>query len=67
MGINRQPSQLQGKFIGMKPTFPKFSKAGRSYHSLSPLGVNLLESMIQINPLKRISIANALKHPYFYE
>jgi serine/threonine protein kinase len=49
----------------MKPTFPKFAKAGRPYTNLCPKGIELLESMIQVNPLNRISISDALKHSFF--
>lgn len=52
-------------FFNKQPTFPKFEKKKKIYTNLSPEGVDLLESMIQINPLKRISIDDALNHAYF--
>ena len=50
----------------MQPTFPKFEKTKKKYSNLPYEGADLLESMIQINPLKRISVNDALNHPYFY-
>jgi len=32
---------------------------------LSPHGVNLLKSMLEINPDKRISAIEAINHPFF--
>ena len=51
----------------IKPTFPKFEKQPRKYAYLSPVGVDLIERMLEVNPRKRISISSALNHPYFTE
>lgn len=56
---------LKVKYSYIKPTFPKFHKKQRNYSYLDADGVDLLESMIVLNPKKRISIADALKHKYF--
>lgn len=33
--------------------------------SLDPTGVDLLETMLQYDPVKRITASDAMKHPYF--
>jgi serine/threonine protein kinase len=48
-----------------KPCFPKFQKIKRAYANLDEKGVQLLESMITLNPKKRTSIEDALRHSYF--
>lgn len=65
MEINFQSSILQGIFHQIQPTFPKFKKIKREYHYLDPAGIELLESMIELNPQKRINIHDAKKHRYF--
>lgn len=48
-----------------RPTFPKFRKIRRAYSNLDPLGIDLLEKMLEINPKRRITIEEAKAHPYF--
>lgn len=58
-------SLLQSKHKNIQPSFPKFQKIMRTYKNLDRNGIELLESMISLNPKKRISIQDALKHSYF--
>jgi serine/threonine protein kinase len=39
----------------------------KKFINFSPLGIDLLEKMIVLDPNKRISIKDALEHPYFNE
>ena len=51
----------------MKPSFPKFKRVDpRAYlkHFDEP-GLDLLTRMITLDPTRRISMREALKHPYF--
>lgn len=52
------PSRLRDKF-------PLISFIGDP--TLSELGLNLIEEMLQYNPLRRITAAEALRHPWFQE
>ena len=53
------------KNITIQPTFPKFKKTRRNYSNLDPLGIDLLEKMLEMNPKRRITIKDAKTHPYF--
>ncbi|XP_003742431.1 cyclin-dependent kinase 2 [Galendromus occidentalis] len=50
-----------------KPTFPKWQAKSVENHlpHLSPDGRNLIASMLVLNPSKRVSALEALKHRYF--
>ncbi len=50
-----------------KPTFPKFKGVDGKTHfkNFDELGLDLLMQMISLDPAKRISAKQALKHPYF--
>ena len=51
-----------------KPDFPNYDKPG-DYSGLSPAldahGIDLLVEMLQFDPAKRVSAADAMNHPYF--
>jgi cell division cycle 2-like protein len=49
----------------LRDKFPKVSFIGSA--SLSDLGVDLLESLLRLNPSRRITAAEALLHPWFEE
>ncbi|CAL6046233.1 Kinase [Hexamita inflata] len=53
-----------------KPSFPKFKGVGLKKAlggNLSEAGLDLMASMLEMDPVKRISCKDALKHPYFQE
>ena len=58
-GINKLPE--------FKLTFPRFKGKGLNAYNknIDPVGLDLLNKMIQIDPSKRISAKQALQHPYF--
>jgi cyclin-dependent kinase 2 len=51
----------------MKATFPKFKAANLAtrFKHFDSLSLDLLAKMIILDPTKRISMKEALKHPYF--
>lgn len=51
----------------MKATFPKFKGVNPSYYfkNFDPVSLDLLMKMIVLDPAKRISMKEALRHPYF--
>lgn len=53
----------------MKPTFPKFKAVDPCLHfkQFDKVGLDLLLKMIALDPAKRISMKEALKHPYFHD
>ena len=55
------------KLPEFKLTFPRFKGKGLNAYNknIEPLGLDLLNKMIQIDPCKRISAKQALQHPYF--
>ena len=57
------------KLPEFKLTFPRFKGKGLfSYNkNIDPIGLDLLNKMLQIDPCKRISAKQALQHPYFDE
>ena len=53
-----------------KPTFPKFHGQGLRKvlgQTLSESGLDLMEKMLTMDPIKRISCKDALEHRYFTE
>ena len=53
-----------------KPSFPKFRGQGLRKvlgPTLSEAGLDLMEKMLTMDPIKRISCKDALEHPYFAE
>mmetsp|Transcript_15300 Transcript_15300/g.17311 ORF Transcript_15300/g.17311 Transcript_15300/m.17311 type:complete len:125 (-) Transcript_15300:96-470(-) len=74
--INQWPQvqdlKFYSKFQSTKSKSSKLHKllpdmpfAGRPY--LSPVGTDLLQKLLTLNPEERISAAEALKHPWFQE
>ena len=55
------------KLPEFKLTFPRFKGKGLNAYNknIDPVGLDLLNKMIQIDPSKRISAKQALQHPYF--
>ena len=50
---------------GLRKIFPLQSYTGGPY--LSQMGVDLMSKLLELDPDKRITCAEALKHPYFSE
>ena len=50
-----------------KPTFPKFNgvEPMSYFKNFDKISLDLFSKMIALDPLKRISMKEALKHPYF--
>ena len=55
------------KLPEFKLTFPQFKPKGMGAYNknIDPVGLDLLEKMLQQDPCKRISAKQALNHPYF--
>jgi cyclin-dependent kinase 2 len=53
----------------MKPTFPKFKGVNPNTHfkNFSQVELDLLMKLIVLDPSRRISMKEALRHPYFDE
>jgi len=51
----------------MKATFPKFKPTNINTHfkNFDEVSLDLLVRMITLDPVKRISMKEALRHPYF--
>jgi cyclin-dependent kinase 2 len=51
----------------MKATFPKFRPVNPSsyFKNFDPAALDLLLKMIALDPARRISMKEALRHPYF--
>ncbi|KAF1335979.1 Cmgc/cdk protein kinase, partial [Globisporangium splendens] len=52
-------------YLNFKDTHPK--PLSEQFPSLSSVGVDLMSQMLQLDPRKRISVQNALKHAFFQE
>merc|ERR1711907_229501 len=52
------------KFMKSMPFKPRVKLATRLSSSTSPAGITLLDQMLQFDPRKRISVQDALEHPY---
>ena len=52
-----------------KPTYPRFKPAEPNtfFKSFCPKGYDLMCKMIALDPAMRISVKDALRHPYFDE
>jgi cyclin-dependent kinase 2 len=50
-----------------KPTFPKFKGANPEtfFKNFDRTALDLAMKMLQLDPARRISMKEALKHPYF--
>jgi serine/threonine protein kinase len=55
------------KLKDFKPTFPKWKPQSLTKHvtKLDTLGMDLLQSLVALDPAKRLSCRMALQHPYF--
>ena len=55
------------KLPDFKPTFPKFKPANLKTHfkSFDETSLDLCMKLLALDPAKRISMKEALKHPYF--
>ena len=55
------------KLPEMKPTFPKFKGVNPTTHfkNFDAISLDLLMKLIHLDPTKRISMKEALRHPYF--
>lgn len=51
----------------MKASFPKFKGVNPNYHfkNFDQVSLDLLMKMIVLDPARRISMKEALRHPYF--
>ena len=52
-----------------KPTFPKFKGVNPEvyFKNFDKVGLDLCQKMLHLDPARRISMKEALKHPYFNE
>lgn len=52
-----------------KATFPKFKGVNPETHfkNFDKQGLDLCMKMLQLDPARRISMKEALKHPYFHD
>lgn len=59
-------SRRAREYILLLPRCPKvpFSQLFSNIPNLNPLAIDLLERLLAFNPLKRIKVDDALKHPY---
>lgn len=57
------------KLPDFKPTFPKFKGVIPENHfkNFDKVGLDLCMKMLSIDPARRISMKEALKHPYFHD
>lgn len=69
MGQHQYPFLDQVKLPDMKATFPKFKGVHLPTHfkNFDPVSLDLLVKLIMLDPSKRISMKEALRHPYFEE
>jgi cyclin-dependent kinase 2 len=53
----------------MKPSFPKFKSVNPAayFKNFDAVALDLLMKMITLDPARRISMKEALRHPYFDE
>ena len=58
-----------GEAIDYIAKFPKYARISfkETYPATEENGIKLLEKMLQFNPYKRITVKEALRHPYFKE
>ena len=52
------------KFLTELPTYPR-KPLSTAFPDASPKALDLLDKMLQFHPAKRISVDDAIAHPYF--
>ena len=65
--ISKIPNKKAREFIRSLPEKDKSSKLSKKLDDASPLAIDLVSKMLKFDPDKRITVEQALEHPYINE